>query len=261
MADYDLYADGYIGRCFRLYNWSDPELGIDLTYNTLKINAIPYDFLGKQSFEIEFYFYSAYGIPIILSIGDDYPYSIRYIVIRPDFIYIDYLAQNYWDLDIPLSEWNKIKIKYLNGRWDIYLNDVLLIPDGYSDLTISTIVNTISFQMRLDDTGYPVGVDHKLIDEIKINPSVLVADFVAIGSTSVDVSESITFQNNSSGDIDTYAWTFGVDAVPLTSATSGNPVVYWTSYGLKTISLTITGPGGSNTKTRTNYIYIVIPPS
>jgi len=75
---------------------------------------------------------------------------------------------------------------------------------------------------------------------------------VAAGNTPLIV----TFSDLSSGEITSYLWNFGDG----TTSTEANPSHVYSAVGDHTVTLTVTGPAGSNTKTRTNYIGIVIPP-
>lgn len=82
------------------------------------------------------------------------------------------------------------------------------------------------------------------------------ANFLASKTTPV-VTEVITFTNHSSlGSATTYTWDFGVDASPATATGIGPHAVLYSSLGAKTVELTTTGIGGSDTKTKTNYINV-----
>ena len=70
------------------------------------------------------------------------------------------------------------------------------------------------------------------------------------------VNSAINFMDNSyNGTVTKWQWDFGDG---LTSAVK-NPTISYTSPGYKTVSLTVTGANGSNTKTVQNYIYIEGP--
>ena len=118
MGDYDLYADGYIGRCFRLYYSSNEGYNITAC-NILRINAAPYNILSSQKFELEFYWSpTSSGLPVAVSIGQDlyYPYpwaKIRTLWFNNYMFYFDDNQQMYFH-DPYLTGWNKIKIKYAN---------------------------------------------------------------------------------------------------------------------------------------------------
>jgi PKD repeat protein len=78
-----------------------------------------------------------------------------------------------------------------------------------------------------------------------------VAQFNA-STTSGTTPLALNFTSTSTGTISTYAWTFG-DA---TTSSAQNPSHVYAAAGVYTVSLTVTGPGGSNTQTRSNYITV-----
>ncbi|MCP3918338.1 MAG: PKD domain-containing protein, partial [bacterium] len=65
----------------------------------------------------------------------------------------------------------------------------------------------------------------------------------------------VTFLNQSSRTIDTYAWDLGDG----TTSTEEEPVHEYATPGTYTVALTVNGPGGSDTRTRLNYVRIVDP--
>lgn len=71
-----------------------------------------------------------------------------------------------------------------------------------------------------------------------------VSDFTS-SATSVASGVSVTFTNTSVGTISTYAWNFGDG----NTSTSASPSHSWASNGTYSVSCTVTGPLGSNTKT------------
>lgn len=81
-----------------------------------------------------------------------------------------------------------------------------------------------------------------------------VADFSA-DTKYACVNEPVTFGDASwNATIDTWEWTFQ-DGVPATS-NAMNPTVSFSSFGYKTVTLTVTNAAGSSTETRTGYMYI-----
>lgn len=76
-----------------------------------------------------------------------------------------------------------------------------------------------------------------------------VADFIG-APTSGTTPLAVTFTNQSTGNISNYLWDFGDGQ----TSTSTNPTHVFNSAGTYNISLTATGPGGSNTKTRSSYV-------
>jgi PKD repeat protein len=81
-----------------------------------------------------------------------------------------------------------------------------------------------------------------------------VADFTASSTTGV-APLAVNFINSSTGNITSYAWTFGDG----TTSTSPNPVHIYPLAGSYTVSLAATGPSGSNTRTISSYINVTLP--
>jgi len=66
---------------------------------------------------------------------------------------------------------------------------------------------------------------------------------------------TVTFTNESTGSISSYLWNFGDES----ESTLENPTHEYIEAGEYTVSLTVTGPGGSDTETKTNYIVAEAP--
>ena len=66
---------------------------------------------------------------------------------------------------------------------------------------------------------------------------------------------AVSFANSSTGSITSYAWDFGDGA----TSTLANPSHSYAAAGVYTVKLTVTGPGGSNTQTRSNYLTVTTP--
>ena len=83
--------------------------------------------------------------------------------------------------------------------------------------------------------------------------AVPVADFTA-NYVSICVGQSVSFTNTSTNCQSTYAWTFP-GGTPGTS-TAINPTIAYNTPGTYAVTLTVTTPGGTNTKTVNNYITV-----
>jgi len=83
-----------------------------------------------------------------------------------------------------------------------------------------------------------------------------VAEFSA-SPTIACPGNTVNFSNLSTGTIASYNWSFGDGA---TSSTA-NPTHAYASPGQYSISLTVEGPGGSDTETKTNYVTIQAVPT
>ena len=79
----------------------------------------------------------------------------------------------------------------------------------------------------------------------------LTADFSATPTTG-DVPLTVQFTDQSVGEISTWQWNFGDGNTDSTQ----NPSHIYNTSGTFTVSLTVTGPDKSNTKTRENYISV-----
>ena len=78
-----------------------------------------------------------------------------------------------------------------------------------------------------------------------------VADF-STSTTSGPAPLAMNFVNSSTGVITTHAWTFGDG----TTSTAQSPAHVYSTAGVYTVGLTVSGPGGSSTKTRVNFITV-----
>ncbi|HCK81604.1 MAG TPA: hypothetical protein DIC59_09080 [Candidatus Competibacteraceae bacterium] len=66
---------------------------------------------------------------------------------------------------------------------------------------------------------------------------------------------AINFTDSSTGNITGHSWNFGDG----TTSTAQNPAKTYSSPGTYTVKLTVTGAGGSNTATKTNYVSVSVP--
>lgn len=83
-----------------------------------------------------------------------------------------------------------------------------------------------------------------------------VANFAA-APTSGAWPLTVTFTNESTGTITNAAWTFGDGG--LSNTLAGNLTYTYQGVGTNTVALTVTGPVGTNTLTRTSYIIVTNP--
>jgi RHS repeat-associated protein len=67
---------------------------------------------------------------------------------------------------------------------------------------------------------------------------------------------AVTFTNTKSGAVTGYEWDFGDGVTSVIT----HPIHVYTATGVYTVSLTATGPGGTDTLTRTNYIAVTSEP-
>ncbi|CAG0926683.1 partial putative deoxyribonuclease RhsB, partial [Thermoflexales bacterium] len=140
---------------------------------------------------------------------------------------------------------------------------------SFGDGVTSTLMNPVhvyaavgAYTVSLFVSG-PEGSDvltrANYISVTATTPPPPVADFSATPLSGVAPLD-VTFSNASTGAITGYMWSFGDG----TTDTATNPAHQYAAAGVYTISLTTSGPGGSHTLTRTNYITVtsgsVLPP-
>ena len=80
-----------------------------------------------------------------------------------------------------------------------------------------------------------------------------VANFILTPTTGT-APLNVQFTSQSTGTITSYAWDFNNDGT--VDSTVQNPAYTYNAAGTYTVKLTVTGPGGSNSLTRTNYITV-----
>ena len=89
------------------------------------------------------------------------------------------------------------------------------------------------------------------------NPSgAPVANFSGTPTTGTAPLE-VSFTDSTTGDIDSRSWTFGDGG----SSTAQHPTYTYDDPGTYTVSLTVTGPSGSDTETKNNYITVTATPA
>ncbi|MFQ6102206.1 MAG: PKD domain-containing protein, partial [Anaerolineae bacterium] len=95
--------------------------------------------------------------------------------------------------------------------------------------------------------------EFELCQEVEVAPPPA-ADFTA-SPTSGYAPLTVDFTNLTTGEVSGYAWAFGDGATSVVT----HPTHVYTATGVHTVSLTASGPGGSDTLTRTNYIAVAEP--
>ena len=125
--------------------------------------------------------------------------------------------------------------------------DVALFAGSFGSATSGTV----SIAHALTTLGISAGEDldglHRSGGSVGTNPPT-----AAFSGTPLSGSAPllVAFADQSTGSISSYAWNFGDGS----SSTSQNPSHTYTSAGTYTVSLTVTGPGGSDTSSQPNYI-------
>ncbi|CAN2039125.1 hypothetical protein GMMP15_1050014 [Candidatus Magnetomoraceae bacterium gMMP-15] len=99
-------------------------------------------------------------------------------------------------------------------------------------------------------TNTEIKIDYINISEPNESP---VVKFTADPTSSVKVPLNVSFTDESEGDINSWAWNFGDG----NTSTAKSPIHDYTEANIYTVSLRVTGPGGSDTLTKNEYIVII----
>ncbi|MGD0016112.1 MAG: PKD domain-containing protein [Verrucomicrobiia bacterium] len=135
---------------------------------------------------------------------------------------------------------------FTNGTYTLFRYGGTLTTNGTAGiLTIDTKPNTNwIYTVDISSNGY-----------VKLSAGPPVAGFSA-STTNGAVPLAVTFTDTSSGgEITNRYWSFG-DGNTTNFATATNPVHTYTTAGTNTVSLTVSGPGGTDTLNRSGYIVV-----
>ncbi len=88
-------------------------------------------------------------------------------------------------------------------------------------------------------------------DYITVTPSHPIADFTGLPQNG-NAPLTVTFTDTSTGNITAWLWDFGDG----TTSTLQNPTHIYSESGIYTVGLLVSGPGGSDLETKTNYILV-----
>jgi PKD repeat protein len=133
-------------------------------------------------------------------------------------------------------------------NWDWYFGNGTKFSDAQNpSVTLAGGTYTVSLY-----TSNAYGGDwENKTDYITVSTPAPVASFTSDKTTGT-VPLNVSFTDASTGEITSYLWNFGDTA----SSTLKNPSHLYTTVGTYTVNLTVTGPGGSATRTQTNYITV-----
>jgi len=124
------------------------------------------------------------------------------------------------------------------------------ITHTYSSPGIYTVSLRVTDELAREDTEEKVG-----FVAVGMDPP-LHAEFTQT-SRIVIVGESVRFTDQSSGDITSWSWDFENDGTE--DSTDQNPRHTYEAFGVYTVALTVTGPGGSDIETEVDFIYVLMP--
>jgi uncharacterized repeat protein (TIGR01451 family) len=161
------------------------------------------------------------------------------------------------------NEANKSKFLFngneYTGFWNNYLSDPQIGFSTYDVTnTLQNGLNTAGLQSYIDSGNGDnmVALNSILIAAYTDVPEAPIAQFTAT-PLSGDAPLNVQFNDASTGVVNSYAWDFDNDGT--TDSTAKDPTWTYTTPGTYTIKLTVTGPGGTDEETKTNYITVNTP--
>jgi C1A family cysteine protease len=228
--------------------------GDNITYGMAKYVAPVEQFITRVGT-----FVNTEGSILDFEIWDDFNSKIlSNLITSKHNVYVSYPGFYTFDLPATVNGDFYIKVKYHTPGNEFPVPVEEYIKD-YANPVIDTSVNWISSDginwsscnpdstsagQNLTIRAYAVELD----SPIALFESNL--ENVCLGST-----VTFTFLENDS--VTSYNWDFGEDASPATAIGKGPHQVSYSTTGRKTIGLSVSGPNGSDTKIRHNYIDIV----
>ena len=131
-------------------------------------------------------------------------------------------------------------------NWDLHLQSSSPCIDTGTSKGAPT--HDIDGDSRPQGAGYDMGADeydgnHRPDAHFSASP------------TSGAAPLTVNFTDQSTGQITSWSWDFGDGS----TSTEQNPSHTYTDGGSYTVSLTVTGPGGSDTETKTGFISVITP--
>ncbi len=184
--------------------------------------------------------------------------SLQELIASKNDIYCDQAGYYTFDIPalIPKGDFY-VKIKY-SSPYSTYPIPVEAEAEDYANPTIESGVCWVSedsseWEPVGEDTDSPFDICIRAYTKNINSPY----PFFTANKKEVCLNSSVTFTENSEGNITDYTWDFGDGADPSTADTRGPHEVSYSSTGPKTISLTVDGPDGSNTATSENIVHVV----
>jgi len=145
---------------------------------------------------------------------------------------------------------------------DLTQNTVSSWAWDFGDGITSTLQNPLNqynapglYTVKLTVTG-PAGIDSMIkVDYIQVDYFPPLADFTADLTTGV-APLTVNFSDLTLDTVNTWLWSFGDG----NTSTEKDPLHEYQDAGLYTVSLTATGPGGTDMEVKNNYIVVMYPP-
>ncbi len=171
----------------------------------------------------------------------------------------------YYTFDIPALVTGEyfVKVKYFTPGYNYPIPVEAEIVYQGEPYALPVLESSGRFWISEDGEKWlPLGSDIEdyeadLSIRVYADKSTAINAFFTANKEIVCVNGDIVFQDASNGTINSYEWNFGEGANPATANTKGPHIVSYSNTGLKNISLTVSGPGGSKTLEKKSYVEVV----
>ncbi len=204
-------------------------------------------------------FINSEGTILDIEIWDDFDGKVLSNILNSKYnIYIEF--PGYYTFDLPTTANGDfyIKIKYYTPGYEYPVPAEEAVA-GYADPIIDTAVNWISSDGITWNSCDPDTADEGQNLTIRAYAVKLTSPLALFESSKENVclGSEVTFTFLDNDSVTSYSWNFGEDASPATADTKGPHNATYSSNGRKTVSLSVNGPNGSDTKVRYDYINVV----
>ena len=156
----------------------------------------------------------------------------------------------------PVSGLNPLVVQFTDGSAGTITSRQWDFGDGQTSTELNpqhTYATPGSYTVSLTVNG-PAGSDvESKINYISVYSEVI-SNFSADRTSGISPL-AVSFTNSSTGSYTSLFWNFGDGG----TSTSTNPTHTYTAGGMYTVSLTASGPGGTDTETKINYITVYTP--
>jgi PKD repeat protein len=184
--------------------------------------------------------------------------SLGYTMTKTDYIYVTHVKPVAGFTFSPDGGPSPLEVTFTDTTTGFEPELLWDFGDGTSTTTDKNPVHTftagnVTETYTITLTATNDGGSDVYTDTITILPPVPVADFTTSSTTTGPVPLAVQFVDESTGvGIASWSWSFGDGGTSLTQ----NPLHAYGLVGLYPVSLTVTSPSGTDTKTRFHYINV-----
>lgn len=177
-------------------------------------------------------------------------------LIRPNYIDVNFIVPTADFVGTPTSGIAPLEVSFTDLSVDSVNTWVWDFGDGgnsYSQNPVYTYLTEGTYTVSLT-VGGPGGSNEMVkTDYITVSAEASIAEFSGTPTTG-EAPLMVNFTDLSVGNMDTWEWDFGDSDTSLVQ----NPAHEYMTPGNFTVSLTVTGPGGSDTEIKIDYILIPV---